>query len=301
MRAQSLFKAIVRFVVWVPLVTFGMPTTPASAQSEASDAAQALDMIQKLASLHSLAPDRVRKELRARVTIRQTMWTKDPGVGWGLYYQLNGDFGALQPDNLNIRPAPPFDRANPAAIITLRFTIDGKTVCISPDDLSAKFDHKLTEPKFPERPYEFRDCVHNNCAGTRGAPQHFILEKSPNLAVVFGYYANNCLDEIVLTETGLTAPKDAERRAFEFITPAMNIADAKAALGSRGFYCDPKMIAGPRPGNDAFSCEIALPPNDAGFKSQSVEIWQDPDGKNITGVLIANWREPAKELKPNGT
>jgi len=104
-------------VICAAFAVFIAFTGAPSARSQATggDAQNALAIIQKLTSLRSLSPDRVRKELGARVTLRQAMWTTDRGPARGLNYQLSGDFGALQPGGFDVRRPPPFDRPNQAA------------------------------------------------------------------------------------------------------------------------------------------------------------------------------------------
>jgi hypothetical protein len=207
-----------------------------------------------------------------------------------LDYRLVGDFGVLRPDRLDIRSALPANPAHQATHITLRFALDQKQACIAPN-LHAMFANRLTHPHpFYDRSYEFRDCKHYDCGATRGAPETLILTQSSTRSVTFGYYANNCLDEVVLTDTDATAPRDHERKRFEFITREMNVDEAKEALSRRGFACGPNLVAGP--GRNIFICNEALPPNRDGFKSEHVEIWREKDGEKITGVLIGKEIDP---------
>jgi len=301
MQVQSHLRKICCIATCIAHPMSGFLTAPAFARSGANDIAKTLDKIQKLASLKKLTPPEIRKEFHANLALRNGYWEKNTIVGWDQSYSIEGDFGFLEPEGLDVTPAKSYDIANQSAIFTLTVRIDGQKICISPNDLSGEFDHKLTTPKFRSRPYEHRHCENGACVGTLSAPLLYNLNLRYRLSITFAYYRNYCLDEITLKQSGVNSLSDRERKSFEFINPTMTVSDAKAALASRGFYCDAKMIPGPSPGNDAFVCEAALPPNAFAFKSQSVEIWQDPDGKNITGVLIISSREPPKRVDPSGS
>ena len=280
MQIRSLLK------IWTLLSALAAFAAPASAACppdhlSSPAAAKALSTICTIAALDSIAPDAVRKVLNGRLVLRNDSWSKERGFDWGVGYKFIGDFEPLWRGSLGVSSRPTPD--NPSAVtIDLDFTVHDQLGCITFDDLQAAFGDDLKEQLFPPR-------------HPRPGPMPVdLVLKRPNKPSMIVDVFKGCAQSFFFAQSGASPPDGAGRTAYEFITPAMTLDAAIAALAAKGFVCEPEgpgVVAGTA-SEVAFNCKASLPPNDDGLRSQSVDIYHLRGDQKIRAVLIFSWDEP---------